>query len=116
MDFRYKIWIEKDGKNVFGIGIYQLLVLFRDTGSLQKASHILKMSYRAAWGKVRDFENRLGIDLLEKGRHGRIGAHLTPQGETIVNRFQGMLTEMDGLIAGPLKKLIGEIEKIKDPH
>ena len=116
MDFRYKIWIEKDGENVFGIGIHQLLVLVRDTGSLQKAAQILKMSYRAAWGKVRDFENRLGIDLLEKGRHGRIGAHLTPQGETIVNRFQGMLTEMDGLIAGPLKKLIHEIENIKDQH
>ncbi len=93
-----------------------MLVLVRDTGSLQKAAQILKMSYRAAWGKVRDFENRLGIDLLGKGRHGRIGAHLTPQGEVIVNRFQGMLNEMDGLMAGPLKKLIGEIENIKDPH
>jgi molybdate transport system regulatory protein len=114
MDFEYKIWIEKDGKTVFGMGIYNLLVLVSQTGSLHKAAQILKMSYRAAWGKVRDYEGRLGADLLEKGRHGRTGAHLTPEGEIMVKHFQSMLKEMDTTIAtGPMTKLIGEIEHIK---
>ena len=117
MDVEYKIWIEKDGKTVFGMGIYHLLVLVRETGSLHKAAEILKMSYRAAWGKVRDYEERLGIGLLEKGRHGRTGAHLTPEGEVMVKRFQGILKEMDTVMTTrPITKLMGEIEHIKAHH
>ena len=60
--------------------LYQLLMLVRQTGSLHKAAGELKMSYRAAWGKVRQSEDTLGFGLLEKGRHGRSGAHLTSEG------------------------------------
>ncbi|MGI6386754.1 MAG: winged helix-turn-helix domain-containing protein [Desulfomonilia bacterium] len=61
MEFAYKIWIEKDGNTVFGMGIYKLLDLVAETGSLHKAAQELGMSYRAAWGKVREYEDRLGI-------------------------------------------------------
>jgi molybdate transport system regulatory protein len=114
MHFAYKIWIEVGGKAVFGIGIYQLLMLVRQTGSLKKASEGLKMSYRAAWGKVRDYENRLGIRLLEQGRHGRTGAHLTHEGEEIVDHFHKVLDEMDAVVSdGPMTELIGEIKHLK---
>lgn len=114
MNFAYKIWIEKDGDTVFGMGIYKLLNLVAQTGSLHKAAQELKMSYRAAWGKVRDYEERLGVGLLEKGRHGRTGAHLTHEGEQILMRFQDMVKEMDKIVdSGPLAKLMDKIENIK---
>lgn len=116
MRVAYKVWIEMQGKAVFGGGIYQLLMLVRETGSLHKAALMLKMSYRAAWGKVRNYEDRLGISLLEKGRHGRTGAHLTAEGDLIVDHFHQIMEEMNTLIAkGPLDKLIGEIKHIKNP-
>lgn len=114
MNFGYKIWIEKDGNTVFGMGIYKLLDLVRQTGSLHKAAQELKMSYRAAWGKVRDYEDRLGVGLLEKGRHGRTGAHLTEEGEMIVIRFRDVMKEMEKIVdTGPLAKLMDRIESIK---
>jgi molybdate transport system regulatory protein len=114
MHFAYKIWIEVGGKAVFGIGIYQLLMLVRQTGSLNKAAENLKMSYRAAWGKIRDYENRLGIRLLEKGRHGRTGAHLTEEGIEIVDQFHKVLDEMDTVVShGHMTELIGEIKHLK---
>ena len=117
MDFGYKIWIEKDGNNVFGMGIYNLLNLVEETGSLHKAAQDLKMSYRAAWGKVRDYEERLGVELLEKGRHGRTGAHLTPEGKLMLDHFRRVMEEMDKLVStGPLADLIGKIDKIESPH
>ncbi len=36
-------------------------------GSLNAAAKKLGMSYRAAWGRVRASEQRLGISLIEKG-------------------------------------------------
>jgi molybdate transport system regulatory protein len=115
MHFAYKIWIEAGGKSVFGIGIFQLLMLVHQTGSLNKAAESLKMSYRAAWGKVRDYEARLGIRLLEQGRHGRTGAHLTKEGERVVDQFAKVLGEMDKLVShGPMTKLISEISTMKN--
>jgi molybdate transport system regulatory protein len=114
MHIAYKIWIESGGKAVFGIGIYQLLMLVRQTGSLKKAAEGLKMSYRAAWGKVRDYETRLGIRLLEQGRHGRTGAHLTDEGNEIVDRFHKILDKMDAVVSdGTMKEFIGEIKHLK---
>jgi len=114
MNFGYKIWIEKDGDTVFGMGIYKLLTLVAETGSLHKAAQELKMSYRAAWGKIRDYEGRLGVGLLEKGRHGRTGAHLTDEGQQILRGFQDMIREMDKLVdSGPLAKLMDKMERIR---
>ncbi|HOO47269.1 MAG TPA: LysR family transcriptional regulator [Deltaproteobacteria bacterium] len=114
MEFGYKIWIEKDGDNVFGMGIYHLLSLVEETGSLHKAAQELKMSYRAAWGKVRDYEKRMGAPLLEKGRHGRTGAHLTPQCKLLMEHFKRIMEEMEKLVAsGPLTDLIEKIDKIE---
>jgi molybdate transport system regulatory protein len=110
MNFGYKIWIEKDGDTVFGVGIYRLLSLVEETGSLHKAAQELKMSYRAAWGKIRDYEVKLGIGLLEKGRHGRVGAHLTPEGKLIVSSFRDVIEEMDKAVsAGPLARIMEKI-------
>jgi len=117
MEYAYKIWIEKNGNTVFGMGIYKLLQLVAETGSLHKAAQELRMSYRAAWGKIRDYEERLGVGLLEKGRHGRTGAHLTREGELILKHFQEVLGEMDRMVsAGPLAKIIDKIEDIGPAH
>lgn len=113
MHLEYKIWIEIGNKAVFGIGLFQLLSLVKQTGSLHKAAQSLKMSYRAAWGKIRQSEEMLGVDLLEKGRHGRIGAHLTQQGDLIVEKFGCALREMETLVhEGPLAKSMKEIRSI----
>jgi molybdate transport system regulatory protein len=115
MHIAYKIWIEFGDKAVFGIGLYQLLMLVRQTGSLHKAAGALKMSYRAAWGKVRQSEELLGFELLEKGRHGRSGAQLTSAADTMINKFQKVLHEMDEMVTeGSLADCVNTIKNIKE--
>ncbi|HNY66700.1 MAG TPA: LysR family transcriptional regulator [Deltaproteobacteria bacterium] len=92
------------------MGIYTLLNLVAETGSLHKAAQELKMSYRAAWGKVRDYEEKLGIGLLEKGRHGRVGAQLTQEGLQLVSSYRDIINEMDkNISAGPLARIMEKI-------
>lgn len=113
MRFVYKMWFEMEDKSVFGMGLFRLLTLVRQTGSLHKAAQELKMSYRAAWGKIRVAEGKLGVDLLEKGRHGRTGAHLTDKGMFMVVQFEGLLQDMEAFVSkGHLAKRIDRIKHI----
>jgi molybdate transport system regulatory protein len=115
MHIAYKIWIEVGNMYVFGVGLYQILSLVRQKGSLKKAAEELKMSYRAAWGKVRGCENRMGVILLEQGRHGRHGAHLTNEGEALVDHFQKILNELyNHSKTDPIAKSLREIKDL--PH
>ena len=111
MRVAYKVWLEKRGNPVFGMGIYRMLMLVRETGSLHKAAERLEMSYRAAWGKIRSFEKTLDLEILERGRHGRTGANLTDVGLTVLAYFERIQSEMDRLIAkGSVHDLMSEME------
>jgi len=65
MEIKYKIWLEKDGKVIFGHGREELLQAVAECHSLNAAAKKLNMSYRAAWGRLRASEDRLGIKLIE---------------------------------------------------
>ena len=65
MEIKYKIWLEKDGKVIFGHGRVELLQAVEECHSLNAAAKKLNMSYRAAWGRLRASEERLGIKLIE---------------------------------------------------
>jgi molybdate transport system regulatory protein len=86
-----KIWIEDEkGNMVFGTGRLDLLEAVAEHGSLLAASKKLHMSYRAAWGKIRATEARLGRPLLTRrvgGTRGG-GSKLTPLGKEIIKRFR----------------------------
>ena len=90
-----KIWIEDEkGDMVFGTGRLDLLVAVAEHGSLLAAANQLHMSYRAAWGKIKATENRLGQPLLVRriGGNKGGGSDLTPLGKKIINRFQHLKT------------------------
>ncbi len=115
MKVEYKLWLKKDDKPAFGKGICVLLELVDETGSLHRAAQELKMSYRAAWGKVRDYEDRLGIDLLEKGKKGRVGASLTPHGREMVRLFGELSSRLDAALAATgIADVVSRIERLSD--
>lgn len=112
MHIGYKIWLEMGGQMVFGLGLYNLLLLVDQTGSIHKAAETLHMSYRAAWGKIRTCEDRIGTDLVEKGRHGRAGNHLTEAGKMIITRYDNLLKQVEALVEdAPITELIAEIKQ-----
>ena len=86
MEPKIKLWVEKDGAIVLSGYRVRLLQHIAETGSLAEAARRMGLSYRRAWGKVREIEANLGVRLVhsEVGGAGGGGTHLTPEGERIV--------------------------------
>jgi len=86
---RVKIWLEVDGEVIFGSGRLALFQAIEDTGSIKQAAEKIGMSYRAAWGKIKATEERLGITLVERHAGGhKSGAELTPRGKELLNCYK----------------------------
>ncbi|MEM2866611.1 MAG: LysR family transcriptional regulator, partial [Candidatus Hadarchaeales archaeon] len=66
-----RLWLRKGGKAVGGKGKVELLLAIEKEGSLSKAARKLGLSYRHAWGMVRELERELGTELLQRRRGGR---------------------------------------------
>jgi len=86
---RSKIWLELDGKPVFGRGREELLRLIQGTGSINAAAKEMGLPYRKAWTYLDAMEKRLGFPLVNRLRGGPGGGEstLTPQAEALLVKF-----------------------------
>ena len=86
---RCKLWMEQDGRVALSDYRLRLLLLIQQTGSLAAAAEQLGLSYRRAWGKVREIEATLGVQLVESEVGGAGGgrSQLTPAGADLVDRY-----------------------------
>jgi len=100
MDFRLKIWLEKDNQPVFGRGLLCLLTLIRQHGSIKRAAEDLGMSYRQAWGNIKKAENRLGLKLLIKhvGGESGGGAQLTDEARQLVLKYENFMHDAEDAV------------------
>ncbi len=94
---RIKLWVEKDGRLVLSDYRVQLLRQVGETGSLAEAAQRMGLSYRRAWGKVREIERNLGVKLVESeaGGAGGGGSRLTPEGERLVALYRRFRRAME---------------------
>ncbi len=86
----WKLWLEHDGRYVFGRGAFLLLRAIQDTGSLTAAAQRVGMSYRYAWGIIRKVERELGAPVVETHRGGAVGGggtSVTPVGARLIRAF-----------------------------
>ena len=97
MEIKYKIWIEKDGKVIFGKGRDNILKAVEDRKSLNAAVKKLEMSYRAAWGRLKASEERMGIKLIEAGPKEK-SVQLTSAAEAIIERFERLERDVEVLL------------------
>ena len=90
MEPRVKLWVEKDGKLALSAYRVRLLRLIDETGSLAEAADRMGLSYRRAWGKLREIESNLGIKLVasEAGGAGGGGSRLTEDGRRLIEIFE----------------------------
>jgi molybdate transport system regulatory protein len=89
MQPRAKLWVEKDGRIVLSDYRVQLLRHIDEAGSLAEAAERMQLSYRRAWGKVREIEQNMGVKLVESaaGGPGGGGSRLTEQGRRLVELY-----------------------------
>ena len=98
MELKYKIWIEKDGKVVFGRGRENILKAIQKGHSLNIAARNLQMSYRAAWGRLKASEQRMCQKLVEVDAQEK-GMRLTPKAKAIIERFEKLEKDVEKLLA-----------------
>ena len=97
MEIKYKIWIEKNGKVVFGKGRDNILKAIDEQHSLNAAAKKLEMSYRAAWGRLKASEERMGMKLVEIGEKDK-SLQLTKKARAIIERFEKLEKDVEKLL------------------
>ena len=107
---RIKLWVEKDGSLVLSDYRVRLLRYVADTGSLAEAAQRMGLSYRRAWGKVREIERNLGLSLVESevGGAGGGGSKLTKDGERLVAIYQRFRRKMESDLGREFRELFKE--------
>jgi molybdate transport system regulatory protein len=92
---RLHLWLETPQGIFFGLGRLKLLEEIQSGQSLRGAARSLGMSYRAAWGKIKNTERVLGVALIEKCSGNRGGYRLTTEGMALAAEFKRWFQEVE---------------------
>jgi len=106
MEIKFKTWLEKDGEVVAGFGKVNFLKMIDQTGSIQKAAEKMALSYRHAWGFIKNIEKHSGFRFVETqvgGKEGG-GAWLTPKGKKFVEQYCAFEEGLEDYIQSKFKK------------
>ncbi len=97
---KMKLWIVVADRVKFGAGRAELLQAIDELGSLRQAAERFGMSYRSAWGYLRELEAAVGVPLLERhvGGGERGGMALTLHGRAFLTHYQEFQRQVDALV------------------
>ena len=112
VEIRSKVWLEIEGRPVFGRGRRFLLEAIDTCGSINQAAKEINISYRKAWGYIKAMEERLGIKLVVRKTGGRNGggAALTEEAREFLSKFE----ELENGIREIVDARFNDIFKAKD--
>jgi molybdate transport system regulatory protein len=97
---RANFWIERDGQVVLSTWRVRFLEAIAETGSISAAASKMNISYRRAWDKIQESEERLGVKLVETqtGGVGGGGSQLTSAAQDYVRRFREFTAGLNELV------------------
>lgn len=86
---RYRFWLETEEEWVFGQGAFKLLKGIQEKGSLSGSAKALGMSYRYAWGIIKQIEKKMGVSVLKTYTGGTSGggSTLTQIGKDLMDTY-----------------------------
>ena len=93
----FKLWLETEDGYVFGPGSFELLHGIQEKGNLKTIAEELKMSYRHAWGIIKEIEETLGKPILVTHRGGKVGgggAELTQTGKELLEAYLKLKSDL----------------------
>jgi len=109
---KYKLWLSANNKqSIVGENIIDLLKNIKKTNSLKSAAEKLNISYRKAWGNIKDAETQLNFKLVEKQRGGKDGGYskLTEESENLIAAFDELRDDINIAINKITKKFFNKI-------
>jgi molybdate transport system regulatory protein len=86
---KLRVWVLFGKRLKFGDGRARLLELIDERGSLRQAAAAFDMSYRNAWGYLRELETAAGFKLVERAPGGspQSGMRLTAAGRDFLDCY-----------------------------
>ncbi|MHB9037774.1 MAG: winged helix-turn-helix domain-containing protein [Armatimonadota bacterium] len=105
---RSKIWFEVGDERVFGFGLARLLESIEQFGSLSEAARAINISYRCAWGLIKEAEKHLGQQLIipQSGGAGGGKSTLSDDGRRLLTIFTTASREVAAYADARFKELI----------
>jgi molybdate transport system regulatory protein len=106
LNVRCKVWLERDGRPVFGDGRARLLEALEETPSLSAAARKLRIPYRTAWQHVNAMEKGYGRKIVERRVGGAAGGgcRLTEAGASLLHGYQAFRRGLDELLEKRLRR------------
>ena len=84
-----KFWLTLGPRTLFGDGKAKLLECVDELGSLRSAAQSMGMSYRHAWGLLRELDKAAGFAFLEhSGAGARTCLRLTDEGRRFLEAYR----------------------------
>jgi len=114
---KYQINLETvDDETILDWEGFGLLNAIRKTGSLSLAAAEMSMSYRKAWGIIKEVEDKLGFNLVEKHRGGTEGGYtdLTQEGNELTNAYNELTNQFNTSMKEITRKFFWTINKRPD--
>jgi molybdate transport repressor ModE-like protein len=95
---------------------FHLLLEIGKTLSIVAASKNLGMSYRKAWGLVRQIEYNLGFSLVGKKRGGKAGGRttFTPEGAELLDAYQKLVSDLESTDREAMRTFFKRINHITE--
>ncbi len=109
----YKLWLSSlSGEGIISEDVYALLLGIRNKGSLKAAADDAGISYRKAWGDLKEAESMLGYELTDKTRGGKEGGQsvLTPAALKLLEAFTALQEKLDDAVEEAYQEMKKKME------
>jgi molybdate transport repressor ModE-like protein len=95
---------------------FRLLIALEKDLSIVGAAKELGISYRKAWGMIRDIEYQLGFQLVGKRRGGKAGGRttFTPEGKALVDAYRSLIIDLESSDKEIVRTFFRRINQIKE--
>ncbi len=111
--FNYKVWLSTiTGQGIIDEDRYNLLKLIKAKGSLKAAVEEAGVSYRKAWGDLKEAEESLGYKIIDKRRGGSYGGStvLTEKGSKLIEAYEALQEKFDDSVEEAFKEFQKKIK------
>src|SRR2546425_13104614 len=94
---KLRVWVTFGEDLKFGEGRARLLEAIEERGSLKQAAKAFEMSYRNAWGYLRELEHAAGFKFVERAAGGgpESGMRLTEPGKRFLARYRTVRSALE---------------------
>ena len=80
-------WIVDENDNIIiGEGRMEILEHVENTGSINQAAKMMKMSYKAVWSKIKYTEKHLNAKIIHSDK--KTGSRLTREGKNLLEKYR----------------------------